>query len=735
MASLEPYPCCLRAVAVAAPERMAAPPPSAYRAIPQGEKSQLRIRVTHVRHGDHWQPASGECELIVDGHLLKVAAEDCVQVFGQLRQPSPAMNPGEFDFAEHSRADRQLCFVRSSSPECVTVVQQASDWSPWRWVDRLRSHWQSRLWDTVGAEHAPTAAAILLGARHAMPREMVDTYRVTGTLHVLVVSGLHAGVLISFVMALLGMGWIPRRWALVLAMVLVALYAVLTGGHPPVMRAAILAEVACLALWCGRNPFAGNSLALALIVVLLLNPADLFRTGAQLSFLCAVVLLWFSSVRWFAPLTPLQVLLRSVEPWHVRAGRRVAAYVGWTVAATLAVWIVSLPLLLERYHLVTPVAILACVPLFLCVASSLITGFGFLIVGWLIPATEPLLASLCRGSLGWLDSLVSGSSELPQAYHWTPAPDWWWTLGWYALLALLLCAGGFRWSWQRTGQVLALWVVVGTLPVLASRQQPREFQVAFLDVGHGVCSVVTTPNGTTLLYDAGSLGSPSHATETISAYLWSRGIRRIDGLVLSHPDVDHFNAVPGLVDRFKVGRVFVSPHMFAANPNRSPQSAPQQLEQLLLAHDIPIQVIEMGQRLTLDRSSHAEVLFPDKFGGLASDNSNSVVLSVECDGHRVLLPGDLESPGIEQVMASDTLPCDVLLAPHHGSRRSDPPGFAAWSQPRCVVVSGGRGEVDRNVADSYRQAGADVLHTGQTGAIEFTFTDQGCQISPFLSPL
>ena len=734
LATLDPYPCCLRAVAMNAPERMAAPPPSAFRAIPQGEKSQLLLRVTHVRNGEQWQAASGDCELIVDGHLLNVAACDRVEVFGQWREPSPAMNPGEFDYALHCRGDRQLCFIRSSSPECVTVVEQGSAWQPRRWIDALRSRWEAQLWNRLGPQHAPTAAAILLGARNAMPREMVDAYRVTGALHVLVVSGLHAGVLIGGVMALLGMGWLPRRWALVLAMLLVALYAMLTGMHPPVMRAAILAEVGCLALLVGRNPFVGNSLALALVVVLVLNPADLFRTGPQLSFLCAGVLLWFSSIQWRGPLTPLQVLLRSAEPWYQRTLRRVGAYIGWAMAATLAVWVVSLPLLLNQYHLVTPVAVLVCVPLFLCVASSLATGFAMLLVGWLVPPLEPLFAAGCRTSLSGLEQLVGGSSQLPGAYYWTPAPAVWWVIGWYVLLACLVCPGGMRITWQRTLQLLAVWVAVGTLPALVSSRPHDELQVAFLDVGHGVCTVVTTPEGTTLLYDAGSLGSPSHATETISGYLWSRGIRQIDGLVISHPDVDHFNAVPGLLDRFRVGRVFVSPHMFGADLAEHPQSAPAELQRMFAERQIPVQVVERGSRLTLDSVTSANVLFPDRFGGMAPDNSNSLVLELACQGRRVLLPGDLESPGIEQVMAVTTEPCDVLLAPHHGSHRSDPPGFADWSRPGYVVVSGGRGEVDQQVAGSYQQVGAQVLHTGQLGAIEFRLRPEQVQAAAFRPP-
>ncbi len=732
MATLQPYPCCFEAVATGAPERVAAAPQSPYRAIPQGEKSQLLLQINRVRNGADWQAATGRCELIVDGHLLGVGAGDRVQVFGSFRDPSTARNPGQFDYALHMRADRELAFMRAGSPDCVTKLEQGSAWNPARWIDNLRSSWQSRLWSALGPQRAPTAAALLLGARNSMPREEVDAFRVTGALHVLVVSGLHAGILMSMVFGLLGMGLLPRRQALLVAVAIVLFYAVLTGAHPPVVRAAVLTVLACIGLWFDEQPFALNSLAIAAVVVLALNPADLFRTGPQLSFLCVTVLLWFVSVRWRQPLDPLQRLLRSCEPLPVRALRWAGSRAGLATLATLAVWVISLPLLLARYHLVTPIAILACVPLFLTVAASLVTGFALLVVGWLIPPLEGALAAANGLCLDALDGLVNSTSHWPHAYSWSPAPWTWWTVGWYMLAPLLLAAGGTRLGWRRTAQLAAAWIAIGAVPGIVERFEPRKLEVAFLDVGHGVCAVVTTPEGATLLCDAGSLGSPHHATSAISEYLWSRGIRHIDGIVLSHADVDHFNAVPGLVDRFAVGRVFVSPHMFPPPGDSTTRTAPAELQRLLTARHIPIEEIELGDRLTLDSVTHVDVLYPDQLGSFGGDNSNSLVLVIESAGQRVMLPGDLEAPGIDYVMDEPPTSCEILLAPHHGSRRSDPPGFAAWSTPEIVIVSGGPNTVDRNVQLSYQKAGAEVLYTAQRGAITAVVDADGVEISTFL---
>lgn len=726
-------PCAVEAVVLASPERVAAPPPSPFRAIPQGEKSQLAVRVTAVRDGDQWRNASGKCDIIIDGHLLTVGALDRIRVFGQWSQPAAASNPGQFDFALHSQADRQLLQVRCESPDCVSVVSANRSWRPTVWIDQLRNHWRSLLWRSLGEQRAPMASAMLLGARGAMPREAMHSYRVTGTLHILVVSGLHAGILISIAFTALGLGWLSRRKALVLAMILILAYTLLTGAHPPVIRAAVLAELACLALLIGVNPFALNSLAAAALVVLALNPADLFRTGPQLSFLCAGVLLWFSTVRWRRKRTPLDQLLHSVKPWYAKAGRRLGNSTCLVMGATLAVWLLSAPLLMQSYNLATPVAVLISPLLFPLVALTLFAGFAYLVAGWLVPIAEPTLATTCNWTVAALEALITHSSQLPGGYWWTPSLPAWWVLGWYALAAILLVPGGTRWGWQRALQLCMLWILVGSAPVLYNRSVTPPDKVAFLDVGHGVCVVLTTSEGSTVLYDAGSLGSPSYAAETISTYLWSRGIRTIDGIVLSHPDVDHFNALPGLAERFAIGQVFASPMMFPRSLAASDRSAPAELLRLLNQRDIPVSVVELGDRLTIDARTKAQVLYPDRLGNLASDNANSLVLAVELGGRRILLPGDLESPGIDHVMAELPYDCDVLLAPHHGSRRSDPPGFAAWSTPEWTVVSGSDRTTNQQVTASYEQRGGKLISTSEFGAIEIELRRNHLSVKPYLS--
>jgi competence protein ComEC len=250
----------------------------------------------------------------------------------------------------------------------------------------------------------------------------------------------------------------------------------------------------------------------------------------------------------------------------------------------------------------------------------------------------------------------------------------------------------------------------------------------FVAVGHGVSVLVELPNGRNLLYDSGHLGSPLPGVRSVSSVLWSRGITHLDAIVISHADADHFNAIPGLLERFSVGVIYVSPVMFENLP-----PAVKELRDSISRSRVPVRETFGGQSLAVGRGTKIEVLHPPRKGVLSSDNANSIVLLVEHGGRRILLTGDLESPGLDDLLAEEPLDCDVVLAPHHGSPRSNPGRFADWSRPEFVVISGRRGIADlatiESVKHSFRLRGAEVFHTAEDGCVRIEASSRGLSVS------
>jgi competence protein ComEC len=243
--------------------------------------------------------------------------------------------------------------------------------------------------------------------------------------------------------------------------------------------------------------------------------------------------------------------------------------------------------------------------------------------------------------------VVEWAERIPTGHSWWPGPAWWWVVGFYiGLLAVMIWNGAHvKPRWQVAA--LAAWVLIGIAPPLNRALAHDQLDVAFLSVGHGTCVLVESPTGETLLYDAGSLGTPDRATQMIASYLWHRGIRRIDGIILSHADIDHYNAVPGLLERFDVGAVYVSPMMFRRFGADAASRGPVVLREAIEHAYVPLREIWSGDRLHIGSEVTIDILHPPRRGVLGTDNANSITLAIEYRGRRLLLPGDLESPGLD----------------------------------------------------------------------------------------
>ncbi len=565
-AGLESGPACLDAIAVGAAELLPANLPTPLRALPSVERTRLDVRAMAIRDGAAWRAAAGNCLLVVDGRLGDIRPGDRLRVFGQLAHTSPPLNPGEFDFAEYARGDQRLVAVRSGSPAAVTITKTGARWRPLAALESLRGAARRIIQRNVGMECAALASAILLGDRSGLTDEETNTYLVTGTVHLLVVSGMNVAILAVGLHLALRFGWIRRQIALAIIVVVVTGYTLLAGWQAPIVRAGVLAVLWCIAAWTGRRTFGYNALAAAAIVVLVFNPADVFRAGPQLSFLAVAALIWINDwrieFRRRHPPDRLDQLIAAARPWLVRQLSLVWRWNAWLLLTTMVVWVSALPLVLARFHVVTPVTLLISPAIWLIIWVAMWSGFLMLLAGLIVPPLAAMLGALCAASLAALDGVVHWAETLPAGHFWSTAPAAWWIVGFYAGLVVLMAKGpgSVRLRWQAAAA--CGWIAAGCVPAIGHALSRHDLRCSFIAVGHGTCVLVEGPGGETLLYDAGSLGAPELATRTVSSYLWERGLLRIDGLVLSHADTDHYNAVPGLLARFRIGTIYMSPVMF-----------------------------------------------------------------------------------------------------------------------------------------------------------------------------
>ena len=547
-------------------------------------------------------------------------------------------------------------------------------------IDALRETLRERL-RRVPLVNTGVVAALALGDAAAIPAEQMDRYRRTGTMHLLVISGLHVGIVTA-------LGFFLGRWigllagvpakacGAVVALLLAGGYVLLGGAGLALLRAFAMSATALLALLAGRSTAPSAVFAYALAIVLAVDAMAPLATGFWLSFGAVAVLLAF-----FAP-------RRRPRSWLISA---VLAQLAIAAAFTpLTVQITGLvhPLSTGVNLVVTPVVTLLAIPLAL--AGSVALGFSMDSIGvWLLTGAD--------FSIAVVGEVLQFADRLAPLYVADPGLWMWWLLG--AAAACLLPVAR-----------LALAALVTTaaamllLPSLRGAEIPHgEVDIAVLDVGQGTAVLVQTSRHV-LLYDAGPAfrGAADSGASVVLPSLRGRGIGAIDVLVLSHGDLDHIGGAATVLAGTQVRR------SLAGEPVAGVAAAP----------------CRTGTSWQWDGVLFS-VLHPSAELGYSGNNASCVVL-IETASARALLAGDIERL-VEKRL--DAPAVDLLLVPHHGSLTSSSVRFVAATRPRFAVVTAGFrnrfGHPHPLVLERYRDVGAHIVSTAAAGAVRWSSARPG----------
>jgi competence protein ComEC len=190
------------------------------------------------------------------------------------------------------------------------------------------------------------------------------------------------------------------------------------------------------------------------------------------------------------------------------------------------------------------------------------------------------------------------------------------------------------------------------------------------------------PHGRSVLYDCGRMGSPYVLAGAVANTLWSRGRFGLDAAIISHADADHFSALGPLLEMVSARRIFAAPHVIHS---QSPLLL--QLKKTVAERKRTITALHDKLRFPIRSSATVRVLHPPPLELPSGDNANSVVLAIEYGGQQILLPGDLESSGLDRLLARPPTRCQLLMAPHHGSLHSRPLEMVNWARPQWIVLS------------------------------------------------
>ncbi|MGB0387331.1 MAG: DNA internalization-related competence protein ComEC/Rec2 [Ardenticatenaceae bacterium] len=584
--------------------------------------------------------------------------------------------------------------------------------------------------------HASLMSGILLGIESGIPEDVMEAFNTTGTTHIIVISGSNFAILAG-IFLFLGRKLFGEKLGTLFAIVVIALYALLVGGDPPVLRAAIMGVFSVFALLLRRQSLALNILALTVLIMTAAEPGQLYDVGFQLSALATLGLVLLVD-----PITGLtdRLLARYVGlPEKERT--RLLSLLSDALLITLAAQFITTPLIVGTFGRFSVVSLLTNL-LILPVQGGLLTSGGLATLAGLIwlPLGQAL-GAIPFAALEWTIVMVRWTATFPYASVTIgPFPTWyiWWL---YAL--------GGVWWWQRaqsksanspepaigsggdevraesalrlphfSRRQMLVWgasLLFALLPWWVVMQLPDgQLHLYVLDVGQGDAILIVAPDGKQILVDGGRDPVPLLARLGDQLPPWDR---TIEVVVLTHADADHLGGLPELLNRYEVSQVMDSgfEHTTALY---------EAWRGFLGANSLVPQTATPEQRWHLGQGAFLEVLAPrgEPFENL---NSNSVVLRVRYGKFCALLTGDIEAEAEKRLVESDVLgPCQVLKAAHHGSKTSSIQAFLDAVRPSYALISLGRdnrfGHPHPEVIERYQAMGMRIFRTDQQGTIHIT---------------
>lgn len=598
----------------------------------------------------------------------------------RLKRPHGSLNPGAFDYERWLFLQRigATGYVRSSVTTAL-LKEENSGFS----VQQIRQNLDARL-SVVFRDSSLVGLikALVIGSRSEITAAQWKILRTTGTAHLVAISGLHIGLIAGLSFLLFRGLWSllpveqfsPSRLAAIIALIIASAYAALAGFSIPTQRAIIMVSVAMGGIVFQRHFKAVRVLVIALLLVLIYDPLAVLSAGFWLSF-CAVFLIIFTA----------SGRLENPKYWLG------LLKIHWITAFGLA------PLLLlffQKASLIAPVANLIAVPVVsLIVVPVLLLALLFLF--W-IPSLGDLILKLAEQVLGLLWTCLQWLAEFPLAEWVHVQPSLWAVVLAVFAVILLFSPKGLP------GRNLAVVLMLPLTFVDHPRPDEKDVSVVLLDVGQGLSVVVQTAHRT-LVYDTGARFSDRFdmGMSVVAPFLRSRGIDKIDALVISHGDNDHIGGARSLANEYRIERLFTS--------------VPKMIDWRDAIR------CRAGESWTWDGVEFRFLSPFDEFK--LKENDMSCVLQIIADGGNVLMPGDIEhaSEGLLVRKYGRQLLSKVLIAPHHGSNTSSTQAFLESVKPKYALISAGYrnrfGFPKPEVLTRLHRYNIEVLNTAEAGAI------------------
>lgn len=635
-------------------------------------------------------------------------AGDRILMYGKLSEPFEERNPGEFNYKKYLSLHGVYKIFTVKGYDNIEIINRDNiGFINGKIIFPARQYASKNIDDFIGGDEGAFLKGLVTGERQDISKKVKEDFVKTGVMHIIAVSGLNVAYIILSVMLILSLFRVSHLYKVIIILLFLVFYCAFTGAPASIVRATVMGSLILISGLLQRKTNILNIIGLSLLVILIYDSRQVYDPGFILSF-SAVLSMVFFYERFN------ELFLKKIEESKFKYKKAAYNLLG-IIFVTLAAQIGTLPITstyFEKISFVSLAANAVMVPL-----SNLSLAIGFFQIstavfsGYISSVIADANYFLLKFQLYIVNLLASFKFSFISFYRFDTVN----TAAYFLILAILFTA---KKNTILMRVLISIFIIAVLYPINIDYES--NLRMTFLYTGQGDCTLLETPDGSTILIDCGTKEFKYNSGEsTITPYLKRRGISKIDLLILTHMHNDHIGGIESVLREFEIKKIIST----ESNENTALSLL---TDKLIIEKKIPKENMYAGDFIGGFGNLRIYFLNPqDKDTLRTNEHTKSIVMKLQYGNTSAILTGDLNFEG-ESVIAGkfgNFLKTDILKIPHHGSKNASSIPFLLKCRPVYSVISCGRdnvfGHPSELVLEKLNILGSKILRTDKDGAIIF----------------
>ena len=669
---------------------------------PNQEKISFKVKAIQIERGDYSVRTQGL--ILVNTYLGDCPYEygDVLKIKGKLEKPIRQKNFGEFNYELYLAREKIFTYINIWQEKDIKKIGEDDSNFLVSFSLSARDKIKEITKKTLPPPYNYLLIGMLLGEKGFIPPNLKEVFAEAGVMHILAVSGLHVGIIAMALLVFLSILRLPKKLKLFILILILIMYASITGFRPSVLRATIMFILLIGGKLINRSRNLNISLFFAAFLILLSNPLILYDAGFLLSFIVTFSIINLSPI--------LQELFSKIVVWIKNP-----------LAVSTAAWIGILPLSAYFFTKVSIISIVSNIFIIPLTGIAVILGFVTFFIGMASISLAGIIANINYPVLNLITLIAKSFSSLPFAFIYVAQPSIMVIILYYLMVFFIIEMFYKKILSQKIKKKAALIVLsIILLIIIVQVFYPTDnLKVNFINVGEGDCILIEAPNKINILIDGG--GTPQSdfdvGSKIVIPYLRRKGINEIDLLILTHPHLDHLEGLLPILRELKVDAVLDSGFICDVSEYR-------EFISIIKEKNIPYYQSKSGDNYIFSKNMEMLILNPPHTSNLDCDsdfNNHSIVVKLYYKNSNFLFTGDIEREAENRLLIwQKILNSDVLKLGHHGSSTSTTLEFLDKVDPSIAVITVGKnhfGHPSQKVIERLEDKNIQIYRTDEDGTV------------------